>query len=120
MLGGRGSYSEALHDRHAFTYQADVGGIDRVAIPANLYSFDGNLDFLGSGLFLFEIRDKNTPAIASLNSVGSIEPPRISPAASYWASRNRAFIHNDTVYYVSDEAVWAAFWHTPSLVNGPF
>jgi len=121
LLGGRGSYSEAVYDRHAFTYQADVNGIDRFTIPANVYSPDGSYNFLGSALYLFEIRDKATPPVASLNSVGSIDPPAIGTTAPYyWASRNRAFIHDDTVYYIRDEAVWSAFWHTPSIVNGPF
>ena len=119
-LGGRGSHSEAVYDRHAFTYQSDVNGMDRFTIPANIYSPDGNYNFLGSSLYLFEIRDKNSPAIASLNSVGSINPPHIGQAPYYWASRNRAFIHDNTVYYVRDEDVWAVFWHTPSMVNGPF
>ena len=120
VLGGRGSFSEARYDRHAFTYQADVNGIDRFTIPANIYSPDGSYTFLGSSLYLFEIRDKDRPAVASLNSVGSIDPPWLGNTAPYWASRNRAFIHDDTVYYVRDEWVWAAFWHTPSIVNGPF
>ncbi len=120
LLGGRGSSSEAVYDRHAFTYQADVNGMDRFTIPANIYSPDGSYNFLGSGLYLFEIRDKNLPAIASLNSVGSIVPPVDGTNTPYWADRNRAFIHDDTVYYIRDEAVWAAFWHSPSVVNGPF
>jgi len=121
LLGGRGSYSEAVYDRHAFTYQANVNGIDRFTIPANIYSPDGSYTFLGSALYLFEIRDKAMPPVASLNSVGSIDPPAIGTTAPfYWASRNRAFIHDDTVYYIRDETVWSAFWHTPSIVNGPF
>lgn len=117
LLGGRGSYSEAVYDRHAFTYQADINGVDRFAIPANIFSADNSFNFLGSALYLFEIHDKNTPSITSLNSVGSIDPPATEP---YWSERNRAFIHNDTVYYIRDEAVWAAPWQTPSIVNGPF
>jgi uncharacterized secreted protein with C-terminal beta-propeller domain len=119
-LGGRGSWSEARYDRHAFTYQSDVNGIDRFTIPAQLYSADGSFSFFESGLYLFEIRDKDMPAVAALNSVGSIVPDVGGFEMPFIASRNRAFIHNDTVYYVRDEAVWAAFWHTPSVVNGPF
>ena len=119
-LGGRGSWSEAVYDRHAFTYQSDVNGIDRVAIPANLYSPDGNFDYFESGLYLFEIRDKQTPPVASLNSVGSIQPPADGTTVPIFAERNRSFIHGDTVYYVRDEDVWSAFWQTPSIVNGPF
>lgn len=119
-LGGRGSYSEALYDRHAFTYQANAGGVDRFTIPANLYNQDGSYNFLGSALHLFEIRDKNTPSVASLNSVGSIAPPDSGATIPYFADRNRAFIHNDTVYYIRDEVVWAASWLSPTIVNGPF
>jgi len=118
-LGGRGSYSEARYDRHAFTYQSDVNGIDRFTIPAEIYASDGSYQFVESGLFLFEIRDKDMPALSSLNSVGSIVPPRPGIEIPY-VSRSRAFIHNDTVYYIRDETVWAASWNSPTVVNGPF
>lgn len=119
VLGGRGSYSEARYDRHAFTYQADVNGVDRFTIPAQIFASDGSWQYLGASLYLFEILDKNMPALAALNSVGSISPPLTGTSAD-WVERSRAFIHDDTVFYVRDEAVWAAFWDTPSLVNGPF
>ena len=119
-LGGRGSWSEALHDRHAFTYQADINGLDRFTIPANIYSLDGLYGQYESGLYLFEIRGKNAPQTASLHSVGSIQPETDGSSRTFYADRNRAFIHDDTVYYVRDEDVWAAFWDTPSIVNGPF
>ena len=118
-LGGRGSYSEARYDRHAFTYQSDVNGVDRFTIPAEIYASDGSYQFVESGLFLFEIRDKDMPALSSLNSVGSIVPPRPGIEIPY-VSRSRAFIHNDTVYYIRDETVWAASWSSPTTVNGPF
>jgi len=63
-LGGRGSYSEAIYDRHAFTYQSDVNGMDRFPIPANIYSPAGRYDFHGAALYPFQIRDHNSPAIA--------------------------------------------------------
>jgi len=118
-LGGRGSYSEARYDRHAFTYQSDVNGVDRFTIPAEVYASDGSYQFVESGLFLFEIRDKDMPALSALNSVGSIVPPRPGIEIPY-VSRSRAFIHNDTVYYIRDETVWAASWSSPTTVNGPF
>ena len=118
-LGGRGSHSEARYDRHAFTYQFDVNGIDRFTIPAEVYAIDGSYQFVESGLFLFEIRDKDRPALASLNPVGSIVPPRDGLTNPY-VSRSRAFIHDDTVYYIRDETVWAASWIAPTIVNGPF
>lgn len=122
VIGGRGSYSEALYDRHAFTYQADVNGVDRFAIPAQVYvtTTDDAWQFQGSALYLFEILDKTMPSLATLNSVGAIEPPPLDPNFPDWVERSRAFIHDDTVYYIRDEDVWAAFWQSPSLVNGPY
>jgi uncharacterized secreted protein with C-terminal beta-propeller domain len=119
-LGGAGSWSEAVYDRHAFTYQANVNGLDRFTIPANLRSLDGSYGDYESGLYLFEIHDKSAPQIASLLSVGAIRPPADDPGTPFFSERSRAFIHDDTVYYVRDETVWAAFWDTPSIVNGPF
>lgn len=119
-LGGPGSWSEAVYERHAFTYQTDVNGLDRFTIPANLHSLDGSFGFYQSGLYLFEIRDKNAPQMASLNSVGSIMPPADGTTRPFYSNRSRAFIHDETVYYVREEEVWAAFWDMPSIVNGPF
>ncbi len=120
VIGGRGSHSEALYDRHAFTYQSDVNGTDRFTIPAHVYAADGSWNYLGSALYLFEILDKDMPALTALNRVGAIEPPSLDPSAPDWVQRSRAFIHDDTVYYIRDEDVWAAFWTTPNVVNGPF
>ncbi len=120
VIGGRGSYSEALYDRHAFTYQADVNGVDRFTIPAQVYSEDGSWQYLGAALYLFEIRDKAMPALTSMNRVGEIEPPSPDPSTPDWVERSRAYIHDDTVFYVRDENVWSAFWYSPGVVNGPF
>ena len=119
VIGGQGSYSEAIHNRHAFTYQADVGGADRFTVPVHAYATDGGFSFLGSSLYLFEIRDKNMPQQVALIPVGAIRPPAAySPNA--WIERSRAFLHDDTVFYVRDEQVWASFWYAPAVVNGPF
>ncbi len=120
-LGGRGSWSEARADRHAFTYLADAGGVDRFAIPINLLSEDGQYRFVESALNLFEIRNKATPAQASLQAVGKLVARNSGaqiPATPI--ARSRAFIHNDAVFYVGDEEVWGAMWGTPYNVNGPF
>lgn len=119
VLGGQGSYSEALYDRHAFTYQAGDGNVDRFTIPVEVFAADGSFTFLGSALYLFEIRDKATPAQSALEPVGSVAPPTTGTEPQ-WVERSRAYLHGDTIYYVRDEEVWASFWHTPSVVNGPF
>lgn len=120
-IGGPGTFSEAANDRHAFTYQVDAGAdIDRFTIPIDVFDSSVSNPFLGSALHLFEIRDKSRPALAALNPVGVINPSEAGPNNPEWVLRSRTFIHDDTVYYVRDEDVWAAFWHTPSVTNGPF
>jgi uncharacterized secreted protein with C-terminal beta-propeller domain len=117
-LGGRSSFSEARYDRHAFTYLPNTS-VDRFTIPAVLYADNGS--FVSSGLQLFEIRGKQTPNAATLQHIGAITPRAADGQTSLPPpARNRAFIHGDAVYYVSDEQVWSAWWQTPSLVNGPF
>lgn len=116
-IGEPGGYTEARMDRHAFTWQPDAGGVDRLAIPATVDDGIGQPE-LRTSLYLFEIRDKATPNLATLQSVGSLSPP--SDGMSPWADRNRAFIHDDAVYYVRDELVWSADWNAPSMINGPF
>ena len=116
-IGASSAYSEANYDRHAFTYQSDVGGVDRIAIPISRYESQGIVSSYETSLHLFEIRDKTMPALTSLQAVGAITPPGQDAAFS---SRHRSFIHDDTVYYVTDETVWSAFWQSPSMIDGPF
>ncbi len=117
-IGDRGTWSEAQYDRHAFTYQADVNGVDRFTIPAAAWDDSSGTGVYRHGLHLFEIQDKATPDFAALIPVGRIVPSQVS--ADHWVERNRAFIHDDTVFYVQDELVWSAFWIAPTIVNGPF
>jgi uncharacterized secreted protein with C-terminal beta-propeller domain len=117
-IGEPNAYSEARWDRHAFTYQPDVAGLDRFTVPATIFS-DVNGQFQAeTSLHLFEIHDKLTPALASLVPVGQLAPPVTSEFG--YGVRNRAFLHDDTIYYVLDETVWSAFWLSPTMVNGPF
>jgi hypothetical protein len=117
-IGDRNVDSEARWNRHAFTYQADVAGVDRFTVPATTYNyFDGRFQFETS-LHLFEIHDKVTPALASLVPVGQLTPPVASEFGL--ADRNRAYLHDDTIYYVLEQNVWSAFWLSPTVVNGPF
>ena len=117
-IGDQNTYSEARWNRHAFTYQADIAGVDRFTIPATSYSLlDGQFQFEVS-LNLFEIHDKLTPPLASLVPAGALTPPVTSEYG--FADRNRAFLHDDTIFYVLEDNAWSAFWQSPSLVNGPF
>jgi uncharacterized secreted protein with C-terminal beta-propeller domain len=119
VIGGSGSYSEAVFNRHAFTYQADVDGVDRFIVPVNAFASDGSYTFLGSALHLFEIQNKLTPALTMMNQVGTVQPLS-SGGEPEWIERSRAYLHDNAIFYVRDEDVWGSFWSVPSTTNGPF
>jgi hypothetical protein len=117
-IGEQNAYSEARWDRHAFTYQADVAGVDRFTVPATTHGAVAGQFQYETSLHLFEIHDKATPALASLVPAGQLTPPGSSEFG--FAERNRAYLHDDTIYYVVNETVWSASWLSPTMVNGPF
>ena len=117
-IGDERTHSEANWDRHAFTYQADVAGVDRFTVPTATYAPVSGQSQYEVSLHLFEIHDKQTPALASLLPVGELTPPVADDFG--FAERNRAYLHDDTIYYVLNETVWSAFWLSPTMVNGPF
>jgi hypothetical protein len=111
VLGGPGSYSEAMFDRHAFTYLADVNGVDRFTIPADLTTDDGSFRLVESGLYLYEILDKDMPSLSSLRRVGSVvvRDENGGDTPNY-SSRSRAVLHDDALYYIRDDELFPVFW----------
>jgi hypothetical protein len=119
-IGGWRSSSEALYERHAFTYlPGDTA--DRFAIPATVIPEPPNGQTANSepSLYQFEILGKQGAASASLQPAGAVSPP-IANDSERFVLTSRSFIHGDTVYYVRDGRVWSSSWFTPSQVQGPF
>ena len=117
-LGEVTSNSQALYDRHAFTYLAGPEA-DRLAIPASVSApspIEGQGFTWSSSLHQFEILGKQSASSALLREAGAVSPDQ----AELYASVSRAFIHGDAVYYVRDSRIYGTFWATPSQVNGPF
>jgi hypothetical protein len=94
-----------------------VAGVDRFAIPATVFAVTGS--FVESGLYLYGIRDKSDLRRTTLLPMGALITDR-PPDGTPYAGRNRAFIHDEAVFYVRDENVWSAFWGVPSDTRGPF
>jgi uncharacterized secreted protein with C-terminal beta-propeller domain len=119
VIGGVASYTEAMTDRHAFTYlPSDTA--DRFAIPSTVTSDLGTAGWRDdSSLHQFEILGKQTAASASLQAAGIVTPP-VANDAERVVSTSRAYIHGDTVFYVRDGKVWSTLWSAPSQVRGPF
>ncbi|MEO0997022.1 MAG: beta-propeller domain-containing protein, partial [Pseudomonadota bacterium] len=120
LLGGPWTYSEATWNRHAFTYLADVNGVDRFTVPADLAGEGPGFSIAESGLYLYEIRDKATPSLASLVPAGSMTIYRDGDAdVAASAVRNRGVLDGEAVYFIRDDALYSAFWASPSALNGP-
>ncbi len=127
-LGDRGSWSDALHTRHAFTFQANYLGDNsnaRFAIPADLYQ-DGdagdnpliwNQQWQSSGLHLFEI-DSPQSTSATLVSVGQLLTETVdSGQRTGNGFGRRSVFHDDAVYYYSGNSLWSSFWSDPSALQ---
>lgn len=124
-LGDRGTWSEALYSRHAFTFQNNYLGENsnaRFAIPVDLYE-DGNDDgspfiwnqqWVSNGLHLFEINNPQSTS-ATLQAVGQLitDTPESGQFGNNVFGRRSVF-HDDAVYYYSGNELWSSFWSNPS------
>ncbi len=115
---GTRSDSQALYDRHAFTYLAGTDS-DRFAVPVDVFTGQPGIDWgVSTSLHQFEVMGKQAAASALLRGAGAVIPP--GTGQPYTWQPNRSFISGDAVYYLRDGRVWGTFWSTPSQVNGPF
>ena len=118
--GADWNYSEARYNRKAFTYLNNNTGPDRFTVPVSSSFYNQETGYTTEkNLYLFEILDKNLPASASINPVGTISSPD-NPADGYWAENIfRSILHNDAVYFILNGYVWSALWTTPQNQSGP-
>ncbi len=117
-MGSIGSFSEALYERHAFTFFQPEQGAYRFAVPAQLSGSDTDYRIDESGLYLFEVMDADQPELAALRSVGAIVK-RSEGASEDWLHRSRSYMHDESVFYVRNDEVWGALWLDGASANGP-
>ncbi len=123
-IGERGTDSEALYDRHAFTYAATSDTTHRFAIPIDVYAESDSQDFpewLNSGLHLFEVSGVDTPEAAALVQHGELTTQDAGSGGEpgYYYADRRAVFHDDAVFFVDLQGVWSTFWSNPDVVQGP-
>ncbi|UZJ44574.1 beta-propeller domain-containing protein [Marinimicrobium sp. C6131] len=119
VLGGSGSWSEALTDLRAFNFLPV--GTDQLRFTVPVTRRD-DYRWLDTGLFLFEVNgltgeqatlETQAPLIvASANSSGFEYP--------VGGGSDRSRLHGDTVYYLHGNDIWARDWDDPESLNGPF
>ncbi|MBT8140169.1 MAG: beta-propeller domain-containing protein [Gammaproteobacteria bacterium] len=115
------SYSEAQHNRHAFTYLAGSGeASDRFALPVRISGTNTSGQYFNqAALHLFEINALENPANAQINPAGEIVAEAKPALPNWWAENERSVLHDDAVFYVSGGYVWSALWDSPEQAHGP-
>ena len=116
---GRGgwSYSEARYNRHAFTYQQYDDSSDRFAIPLTDYGRVQDDYNEENSLYLLEIADKDSPSLASIVEIGSINAISESWGGS---GPHRSVFDGDAVYFINGSSVYSTLWTNPYEQGGPF
>lgn len=109
------SISQALWDRHAFTY-LEGEFVDRIAVPTSSHSFIDGSWSNEIGLHMIELRNKNLdPESALLVPVGSLKAER---NGAWWNSNaTRSVLHDDAVYFIYSDQVWSGFWGGENTVG---
>jgi len=118
-LGSRGSWSEALHDQRAFNFLKMNGDQLRFTLPVTRRD---NHQWRDSGLHLYEINEIRGQE-ATLDPVGAMIVERQEDSGRFGpedSGNGRSRLHNDTVYYLHGNQVWASHWSDPENLQGPY
>ena len=117
-LGGAWSHSEALYNRHAFSYRTGGAGNDRFAIPAQLTALDDSGEWTETGLYLYELLNRNDTGAAGLRAAGALVIDTPTEARPWpLGGRMRSRLHDDAVYLIRDQDVFGAPWQSPGAVQ---
>jgi uncharacterized secreted protein with C-terminal beta-propeller domain len=111
------SHSEAQYNRHAFTYQANDQDPDRFLVPVTMGLFSEEFGEYSESqrLYLFELKDKDDSALASIDEIGQIRAEK-----DWWqVDLHRSIIHGDAVYFINGTSVWSTLWTNPLEQSGP-
>lgn len=117
-IGGRHSWSEALHDLRAFNFIRTSDDELRFTIPVSRYD---QWEWQDSGLHLFSVSGLTTEQ-AQLEAVGALiaeSADQDGHAYPQLSGSDRSRIHGDTVYYLHGDQVWARLWSDAQSANGP-
>lgn len=117
ILGNELSWpsSEAEYDRHAFSYLSGEQS-DRFTLP--IAGWDDAMQQHRQQLHLFDLNGKLDPVTANISSPGFLEVNNLNDG-EYPSYRNRAIIHDDSVYFINGTRVYSAFWDSPINQLGP-
>lgn len=117
VLGGVGSYSDALYDLHALSFLEVSDSQLRFTMPAVIRE---DYDWQNSGLHLFELNNKNLAA-ATLDYAGQILTEERTEGQLYPQSYGaaRSILQGDAVFFSYHADIFSAFWNNPEAALGP-
>ncbi len=118
-IGGRGSWSEALSDLKAFNFLPVGSDQLRFTVPVTRRD---DYQWQDSGLFLFEVNNL-TGEQASLDAQAPLIVESASSSGFSYpgdSGSDRSRLHDDTVFYLHGNRIWARDWSDPGEPNGPY
>lgn len=127
IIGGAGSYSEALYDLQAFTFLNIDANKSRIAIPVQKRDYK-NYSFKGeSGLFGFEL-NQSTSGDLDLSYSGklitessaSVNGQSQKTSMVMYSPESRSVLHDDVIYYLYGDLIYSGIWGDWDTKQGPF
>lgn len=117
IIGSRGSWSQALHDLKAFSFLRVSDDQLRFAVPI---SRSEDYDWQDSGLHLFEVNNLSGET-ARLDPAGELIAESRDSGENYPLSSGspRSRLHDESLFYLHGDDLWAGFWDEPEAANGP-
>lgn len=117
-FGDSGSYSPALNDLRALSFQPVGDDAMRIAVPMTVSSSDDRERSYYTGTQLLYIDGINGSAVmedAGVIVVGDNSDGNLHRGSS----RSRTVLHDDAVFVNYDNDVWFSNWFAPEEVKGP-
>lgn len=127
IIGGAGSYSEALTDLRAFTFLDIDDTTSRIAIPIQKRNYTSASYSEENGLFGFELNRSSSGELDLSYSGNLITESYTSTENNSQKSsmmvnypESRSVLHDDVVYYLSHDDIYSAIWGDWDKRQGPF
>lgn len=128
IVGGAGSYSEALYDLRAFTFLNVDDTTSRIAIPVQKRDYTDYSYLDEDGLFGFEINRSNSGdldlsfsgKLITEESYASTQSQSQRTSMLVYFPDSRSVLHGDVVYYLYHDDIYSATWGDWDKRQGPF
>jgi uncharacterized secreted protein with C-terminal beta-propeller domain len=124
VFGDRGSYTEATFDLRNISLLNVNEQQKRLALTMDIWEDDNSFSFAQwkeSGLFLFELNTSDNNDM-TLDFSGKMIAESVNPNQNYPLNSGvgRSKLHNDAVFYLHGNQIFASLWGDWEQQNGPY